>query len=333
MIPTDPTIADLQRQLRDACEQRRKHAQDTGADAERQYWLVQRRIVESSISARELPRPAAPLEPTPVLYTHHPAMLAAYPDRFVRTEVIVDVDLAGPDGIVTEASIDAAFDAGMAGRLIPKLERANAGPRLILNDQEPLPYRAEDVAAYLSLGNRFHARVRAEYPEIEIALYSHAGMEHRLLVGEARIAEGHPWWSLPEQVADIAGRRAQMDATLAAMDLPSLDIDYLTPVCYQSRHFYATAEDRRYRAADWLLPTLARAAATGHEVVPIIWLRSFTPTPGETVDADLDELRSICQIIHDAGHRRVMLWVGHDDPIDTPEFAARLAVVMEFFGL
>lgn len=336
----EPTIEQMQRDLRDACESQRKAAQDArdqydrdnplwaAYDAERQYWLTQRRIIESSISARELPRPDLPS--SLVVYTHHPAVLAAYPDQFVRSEVVVNNDFGPVHRLPTIDEIDAAL-ADPDGRLNIKLRRAAANGSPVLLDAEPISYRPEDAEAERRILVHLLAGIREAYPTVYLTVYQHCGRFDRMLVGEARIAEGHPWWSQPHIVAEIADRRIQMDETLAALDLSTLDVDAVTPVCYQSREFYGLPEDRRYYAVDWLPPTLTYAETIGHDVIPIIWLRSLTQNAG-VVDVDLAELRSICQILHDAGHRRVMLWVGYDDPIDTPEFEQGRAIVQEFFG-
>jgi len=207
---TDSEIAQLQRDLRDACEDRRAAAQASGDDAERQYWLIQRRIVESAISARELPRPEPAVETT--IYTHHPTLLAAYPDAFQRSEVLVNIDYDLP------------------GRQVPKLERAKESGGPVLVDYEALPRRDHAVDAYLGVVKPSFARIREEAPNARIALYQHCGRDDELHIAELEADRGDP-----EQAAFSASRRADMEATLTALDMASLDIDAITPVCYPPR--------------------------------------------------------------------------------------------------
>ena len=65
--PTDADIAQMERDLRDAYEQRRKQAQDAGDDIARQHWLIQRRAIDLAISSRVAWEQAQPpvVDPAP----------------------------------------------------------------------------------------------------------------------------------------------------------------------------------------------------------------------------------------------------------------------------
>jgi len=228
------------------------------------------------------------------LYTHHPALLAAYPGAFTRSEVLVNIDFDLPD------------------RQTPKLERAAASRGLALVDYEPLPRRAHVVDEYLGIVTPAIARIRVEYPDARIALYQHCGRDDGLHT------EG-----LDTDAAEQ--RRANMAATLAALDMASLDIDAITPVCYQPR------QPELLNVGVWLGPMLEVAQATGHNVVPIIWTHTLAPD-GSAVLCDLHYLRAICEGLRAAGITEVMVWF-HDkaDPTE-PGVAERIAVIMEVFG-
>ena len=270
----------------------------------------------------------------PAIYTHHAALRGAYPGVLGAMEVIVDGDIGTKGELATRDSIDAAFAQGAAGRLVPKLDRARATGAIVLVDVEPFPRTPEQVAPYLAATSHLVDRIRAAYPGLHLSLYSHEWRDDWLHVGRVRSSAGDPWWMQSTQQAEIVRRQAVIEQVASALDAADLDLDALTPQCYQSVIWdgrWPGQPDMWFYAADWLPPVISHAQATGRDVLPIVWLWALDHA-GNIVVADPDELRSICRIIYDAGIRRVMVWVHHTADLTAPGVAENIAIIMEIFG-
>lgn len=231
------------------------------------------------------------------LYTHHPALLIAYPGAFERIEVVVNNDIGPVDRLATPETIKAAIDAGNAGRFVPKLERAAANGSPVVLDIEPLPYHPSVVPAYIAAVRPVIAYIREHHPELEIWLYAHAGRN------------------------DATGYTDRMAGVQQAIAEADLDIDAIVPSCYQSREGVAVE--------GWLPGTLGRAAATGYRVIPIVWSHRQTAEGGVEVS---DQTAAIVEGIHDAGIHELVVWLHWDADLAEPGVAENIDIYRGQFG-
>jgi len=262
--------------------------------------------VEAGASTRSLEAFEGPLEDaaewlldgitkTVSLYTHHPLLLNAYPERFQRVEVVVDIDLQGSD----EGSPDTvatALAGGYEGRLVRKLDRAVGR---ILIDREPLPYHPSVVGKYTEVVLPLTSHLRENRPDLEIWLYSHAGRN------------------------DATGYTSRMEEVQRALAAAELPVDAIVPQCYQSRNGRPVN--------DWLPGVIERSKATGLKVIPIIWAWAQTED-GQIVPADPEQLTAICRTIREAGITEVVVWVHSQATLDDPVLVNNINIILESFS-
>lgn len=267
-----------------------------------------------------------------MIFTHHPDLKAILGDDHAPAEMVVNNDLQPVETIgrlPTFDELQAAFDGGYGNRLNAKVLRAKADGAVVLLDVEPLQWRpGPDLAHYSAVLTRIVKHIRDLWPGCRIMLYAHCGRDDRMLTGQARIKEGHRWWSMPRIADDIKARYRRAVAVAGQLrrshgKAPRIGVydlvDVISPVCYQS-------PDARYLPADLIPPTLERAMADHRPVVPILSTHTYA---GELVD--LGQLDQTCKIIKGYGLADVYMHHPWDEAV-TPAVAERVAIVQEQFG-
>jgi hypothetical protein len=270
-----------------------------------------------------------------MIYTHHPALHAAYPGTFAPCEVIVNGDLGGGNR-PSIAQIDAQF-ADPGSKLNRKLDRARESRAAVEIDYEELPHRLEAVASYREPLMHLVRRVREKLPGQRIMVYGLPVRYDRDVYGLAKAEQGSRWWS--DRAIEFVQGRAIRSAVAAQIgrsygDTPRIGVadlaDALSPVCYQGKPINPNRPDP-FPASDVLPDLLDEAMKGGRAVVPMVWAYA-QDYHGAVIYADPDEARNICGIIRDHGLRDVVLWMHDGGDIDLPHVRAVTDIYVEAFA-